>query len=65
MVERWQKMGMMEFKAIIGIWLLAQIFIVPFIIIVDDGGIKDGLAVDFGALASLIVMYFGLKLIGA
>ena len=58
-------MGMMEFKAIIGIWLLAQIFIVPFIIIVDDGGIKDGLAVDFGALASLIVMYFGLKLIGA
>ena len=56
-------MGITEFKAVIGIWLLAQIFIVPFIII-DDGDIKDGLVVDFGALVLLIVMYFGLKLIG-
>lgn len=56
-------MGMTEFKAIIGIWLQAQIFIVPFIII-DDGDKKDGLAVDFGALIMLIVMFIGLKLIG-
>lgn len=54
-------MGMTEFKAVIGIWLLAQIFIVPHIII---GDVKAGLAVDFGGLALLIVMYFGLKLIG-
>ena len=54
-------MGMLEFKDIIGIWLLAQIFIVPFIIIIDG---KLGLIMDFGALALLIVMYFGLKLIG-
>ena len=52
---------MMEFKAIIGIWLLAQIFIAPFIIIDDE---KVVLPVDFGALALLIVIYFGLKLIG-
>lgn len=56
-------MGMTEFKAIIGIWLLAQIFIAPFIII-GDGDEKVGLAIDFGALALLIIMYFGLKLIG-
>ena len=54
-------MEMTEFKAIIGIWLLAQIFIVPFIFIDYE---KIGLAVDFGALVLLIVMYFGLKLIG-
>ena len=51
---------MTEFKAIIGIWLLAQIFIIPFII-KDE---KVGWVVDFGALALLIVIYFGLKLIG-
>lgn len=56
-------MEMTEFKAVIGIWLLAQTFIVPFIII-GDGDEKDGLAVDFVALVLLIVMYFGLKLIG-
>lgn len=55
-------MGMTEFKAIIGIWLLAQIFIVPFIIIDSE---KLGLIMDFGALALLIIIYFGLKLIGA
>ena len=55
-------MGMTEFKAIIGIWLLAQIFIVPFIIF--DGDEKVEFVMDFGALALLIVMYFGLKLIG-
>ena len=55
-------MGMTEFKAVIGIWLLAQIFIVPFIII-DSG--KLGFVLDFGALVLLIVMYLGLKLIGA
>ena len=54
-------MGITEFKAIIGIWLLAQIFIVPFIIIEDE---KVGWVMDFGVLALLIVMYFGLKLIG-
>ena len=53
-----------EFKAVIGIWLLAQIFIVPFIIIDIDGDKKVGFAMDFGALALLIIMYFGLKLIG-
>lgn len=59
-------MGMTEFKAIIGIWLLAQIFIVPFIIIADleVEDEKVGWVVDFGALALLIVVYFGLKLIG-
>lgn len=55
-------MGITEFIAIIGIWLLAQIFIVPFIII--DGDIKGDGLVDFGALALLIVMFLGLKLIG-
>ncbi len=55
-------MGMAEFKALIGIWLLAQIFIVPVIITNDDG--KVACAMDFGALVLLIVMYFGLKLIG-
>ncbi len=56
-------MEMTEFKALIGIWLLAQIFIVPYIII--DGDEKVGWVVDFGALALLIVMFIGLKLIGA
>ena len=55
-------MEMTEFRAVIGIWLLAQIFIVPFIFI--DGDVKVRLVVDFGALVLLIVMYFGLKLIG-
>jgi len=54
-------MEMTEFKTIIGIWLLAQIFIAPLIIIDDE---KVVLAVDFGGLALLIVVYFGLKLIG-
>lgn len=54
---------MTEFKAIVGIWLLAQIVIVPFIIF-DDGDGKVGLAMDFGTLVLLIVEYFGLKLIG-
>ena len=56
---------MTEFKAFIVIlkgWLLAQIFIAPLIIDCKDG--KTALVVDFGALALLIVMYFGLKLIG-
>ena len=57
-------MGITEFKAVIGIWLLAQIFIVPFIFIDYEIDKKYGLVVDFGALALLIVMYFGLKLIG-
>ena len=56
-------MGMTEFKALIGIWLLAQASIIPFIFINDEDK-KIGLAVDFGALALLIVIYFGLKLIG-
>lgn len=54
---------MKEFEAVIGIWLLAQTFIIPFIFI-GDGGIRVGLIVDFVALAMLIVGYFGLKLIG-
>jgi hypothetical protein len=54
-------MGMTEFKTVVGIWLLAQIFIAPFIIIEDK---KTGLVVDFEALVLLIVMYFGLKFIG-
>lgn len=54
-------MGMTEFKVIIGIWLLAQIFIVPHIITDYE---KIVLFVDFEALVLLIVMYFGLKLIG-
>jgi len=49
-------------KEIIGMWLLAQIFIIPFIII-DDEGIY-GLYMDFMTLVLLIVAYFGLKLIG-
>ena len=56
-------MGMTEFTAIIGMWLLAQIFIALFIII-DNENRKTALAMDFGAFALLIVMYFGLKLIG-
>lgn len=55
-------MGITEFKAVIGIWLLAQAFIIPFIII--DRDIKIYGLVDFGALVMLIVMFFGLKLIG-
>ena len=55
-------MGMTEFKAIIGIWLLAQGFIAPWLIIGEYR--KEGLVMDFGALALLIIMYFGLKLIG-
>ena len=55
-------MGMTEFKAIIGIWLLAQTFIAPWIFISEYR--KEGLTVDFGALALLIIIYFGLKLIG-
>lgn len=55
-------MGMTEFKTVIGIWLLAQIFITPFIITADDK--KVVFVLDFEALALLIVMYFGLKLIG-
>ena len=55
-------MGITEFKAVIGIWLLAQAFIIPFIII--DGDIKSYGLVDFGALALLISMFLGLKLIG-
>ena len=54
-------MGMTEFKAFIGIWLLAQIFLFPFIITDDK---KVVLLVDFETLALLIIMYFGLKLIG-
>lgn len=53
---------MIELKAIIGMWLLAQIFIVPFIFISEDG--KRGLVVDIVGLALLMIMYFGLKLIG-
>lgn len=55
-------MGMTAFKAIIGMWLLAQIFMVPLFILDDEK--KVTLVVDFGALAMLIVMFFGLKLIG-
>lgn len=51
---------MIELKAIIGIWLLAQIFIVPFIFISEDE--KCGLVTDIVALILLIIMYFGLKL---
>ena len=54
-------MGMTEFKGVIGIWLLAQIFIVPFIIIDFE---KFGLVMDFVGLVLMIVMYLGLKLIG-
>ena len=56
---------MTEFKAIIGIWLLAQIFIV--FIFIGDKDKRVELIVDFVAFSSsllLIVMYFGLKLIG-
>lgn len=53
---------MIELKAIIGIWLLAQIFIAPFFITEDEK--FSFLVMDFGALGLLIVMYFGLKLIG-
>jgi len=53
---------MIELKAIIGMWLMAQIFIVPFIFIGEDG--KCGLVVDIVGLALLIIMYFGLKLMG-
>lgn len=57
-------MGMTEFKAIIGIWLIAQIFFIPFIFIDYEADMKDGLIVDFGALVLLISLFFGLKLIG-
>lgn len=53
-------MDITELKTIIGVWLLSQIFITPFIFI-ENG--KVGLVVDFGALALLIITYFGLKLI--
>lgn len=52
---------MTELKDIVGIWLLAQIFIAPFIIIDSE---KFGLVMDFGALVLMIVMYLGFKLIG-
>lgn len=55
-------MGTTEFKAIFGIWLLTQIFVVPYFITEDEK--VSLLVMDFGALALLIVMYFGLKLIG-
>lgn len=55
------KIELTEFKAVIGIWLLAQPFIIPFIIIDTE---KFGLIMDFVALVLLIIMYFGLKLIG-
>ncbi len=53
---------MIELKAIIGMWLMAQIFIVPFFFISEDG--KCGLVADIVALVLLIIMYFGLKLMG-
>ena len=53
---------MIELKAIIGMWLTAQIFIVPFIFIGEDG--KLGLVTDIIGLVLLIIMYFGLKLMG-
>lgn len=53
---------MIELKAIIGMWLLAQIFMVPFIFISEDE--KCGLVTDIGGLVLLIIMYFGLKLMG-
>lgn len=55
-------MEMTEFKVIIGIWLLAQIFITPFLITADDK--KVVFVLDLETLALLIIMYFGLKLIG-
>jgi len=55
-------MGMTEFKVIIGIWLLVQIFIAPFFITEDEK--FSFLVMDFGTLVLLIIMYFGLKLIG-
>ena len=51
-------MGMTEFKAVIGIWLLAQIFVIPFIIVDKYSSIQDGLIIDFGALVLLIAMFF-------
>jgi hypothetical protein len=51
-----------ELKAIIGLWLTTQIFIVPLIFISEDG--KCGLIVDIAVLALLIIVYFGLKLMG-
>lgn len=52
---------MIEQKAIIGMWLIAQIFIVPWILI---DGEKLGFIVDIVGLILLIIMYFGLKLMG-
>lgn len=49
-------------KEIIGIWLLAQIAIVPSIIIDEDGIFV--LLMDFVTLFLLLVTYLGLKLIG-
>jgi hypothetical protein len=52
---------MIELKAIIGMWLIAQIFIVPWMLIDGD---KLGFIPDIVALVLLIIMYFGLKLMG-
>lgn len=52
---------MIELKAIIGMWLTIQIFIVPWILIDGD---KLGFISDIVALILLIIMYFGLTLMG-
>lgn len=56
-------MGITGFKAIISLWLLLQMFVVPLFVLEDTDGKKIALAVDFGALALLIIMYFGLELL--
>lgn len=56
-------MEIVEFKEIIGIWVLFQLFTIPFII--TDENKTDMFAVNFIALVMLIIIYFGLKLIGA
>lgn len=52
---------MEEFKMMFGIWLLGQMFVVPFIIADFD---LIELYIDFASLALMMIAVLGLKLIG-
>lgn len=56
---------MEEVKVMFGIWLLAQIFIVPSILIDSDGFANAGWRIDFVALILMLILVAALKLIGA
>lgn len=51
-----------EMGVVLGWWLISQGFIIPAMLAMDD--LKISIITDFGALALLYVLYFGLKLLG-